>query len=317
MLAQAFQPDYAQLMREESLSVLAVEDDMISLAFLQAQIEGLSHHMVPARNGKEALDVLAAGAERIDVVLMDREMPILDGLSAVKRMKDSPALRRIPVIMITGADRTEDMREGLDAGVFYYLTKPVDAEMLRSVLAAAMREAKQSRTLADELGKHKASFELIDTCKFCFRTLSEAERLAAFVANCFPDPTRVVSGLGEILVNAVEHGTLGIGYDRKGELVEAGIWRAEIERMQGLAEHAGKSVTATVAHKPDGVYFVVEDQGAGFDWRRFLQIDPARAGDNHGRGIAQANAQSFDRLTYNEAGNKAVAFVGLTKQLEW
>lgn len=309
--------DYSLLHDDRSISVLAVEDDMLSMEFLKAQITDLGHRMFVAQDGQQALAVLEENIKDIDVVLMDREMPVMDGLTAVKRMKDSRTMRNIPVIMVTGADSTEEMREGLDAGVFYYLTKPVDEKMLRSVLSAAVREAEQSRTLSEELGKHKASFDLIDTAKFKFSTISEAESLAAFLANCFPDPERVVSGLGELLVNAIEHGNLGIGYEAKTTLVENGTWRSEVERLQTLPQHAHKKAMATIAHKDGGTYVVIEDRGDGFPWKKYLQIDPARAGDNHGRGIAQANSTSFDRLTYNEKGNQAVAFVGVNKQLEW
>ncbi len=305
------------LLEKERISVLAVEDDQFSMKFLEAQISNLEHKMLTAENGQEALSVLKQNIGKIDVVLMDREMPVMDGLKAVKRMKDDPTLRNIPVIMVTGADSTQEMREGLDAGVFYYLTKPVEEDMLRSVLAAAVREAKQSKILSEELGKHKASFDLIDTAKFKFQTLAQAESLSAFIANCFPDPQRVLAGIGELLINAVEHGNLGITYAEKTELIDAGTWRAEVERRQGLPQNENKFATATVAHKDNGTYVVIEDQGDGFDWKNFLKIDPARAGDNHGRGIAQANSVSFDKLTYNEKGNQAVAFVGNEKQLEW
>lgn len=309
--------DYSLLDKDEPISVLAVDDDVFSMTFLESQITELGHNIFQADNGQKALEVLSANKNSIDVVLMDREMPVMDGLTAVRRIKDNPELRNIPVIMVTGADSLEEMQEGLDAGVFYYLTKPVEEGMLRSVLSAAVREAQQSKTLATELGKHKTSFDLIDTCKFKFSTLAEAESLSAFIANCFPDPERVLSGLGELLINAIEHGNLGIGYDEKTALVEAGTWRAEVERMQQLPEHAEKCAIATIAHKEDGTYVVIEDQGAGFDWKKFMKIDPARAGDNHGRGIAQANTMSFDKLTYNDHGNQAVAFVGTDKQLEW
>lgn len=309
--------DYSLLEKEDPINILAVEDDSLSMSFLQSQITELGHHMLKAENGQEALDALRDKNNQIDVVLMDREMPVMDGLTAVRRMKDNPDLRNVPVIMVTGADSVEEMREGLDAGVFYYLAKPVEEDMLHSVLAAAVREAQQARTLAAELGKHKVSFHLIDTCKFKFKTLSEAESLSAFIANCFPDPERVLPGLGELLINAVEHGNLGVGYDKKTELLEAKTWRVEVDRLQALSEHSEKFATATVTHKDEGTYVVIEDQGTGFDWKRFMKIDPARAGDNHGRGIAQANATSFDKLTYNDHGNKAVAFVGHEKRLEW
>ncbi|MEZ5814459.1 MAG: response regulator [Alphaproteobacteria bacterium] len=305
------------LEKDSPINVLAVDDDDLSMEFLKMQIDELGHNTLSATNGREALSILETEHNKIDVVLMDRIMPVMDGLSAVKRIKDRPLLRNIPIIMVTGADSVEEMREGLDAGVFYYLTKPVKEEMLRSVLEAAVREAKQTKTLARELSKHHTSFNLIETAKFNFRTLTEARSLAAFIANCFPDPERAVSGLGELLINAIEHGNLAIGYDRKTQLVEDGTWESEINRLQKLPEHEHKFATATVAHKIDGTYVVIEDQGRGFEWKNFLQIDPARAGHNHGRGIAQANTMSFDKLTYNQSGNQAVAFVGINKQLEW
>lgn len=299
------------------IHILAVEDDLLSMTFLEKQIDALGHRIHKASNGHEALAALAAHPGHIDVVLMDREMPVMDGLEAVKRIKQNPALRNIPIIMVTSADSLPEMREGLDAGVFYYLTKPVKDDMLRSVLSAAVREAQQSRTLAEELGRHKTSFNLIDTCKFRYQTLAEAESLAAFIANCFPDPERVLGGLGELLINAIEHGNLDIGYDRKTELVALGTWRAEVDRRQALPEHNQKFATATIARKEDGIYVIIEDEGTGFDWKKYLRIDPARAGDNHGRGIAQARAISFDRMNYNEAGNKVVVCAGHDKRLEW
>ena len=221
------------------------------------------------------------------------------------------------MIMVTGADTVDDMKEGLDAGVFYYLTKPVNEYMLRSVLSAAVREAQQKKTLAEELSHHRTSFHLIKTAKFKFQTLEEARSLCAFIANCFPEPERVLSGLGELLINAIEHGILDIGYDRKTTLIDRGTWESEIIRMQNLPENKGKFCNATILHKDEGTYVVIEDPGHGFEWKKFINIDPARAGDNHGRGIAQAKTMSFDKLTFNEKGNQVVAFVGLNKQLDW
>lgn len=305
------------LKTERPMNILAVEDDLFSMNFLKAQIVELGHKVVTAEDGKKAIDILKSSKGSIDVVLMDREMPVMDGLSAIRQMKQDYALRNIPVIMVTSADTMAEMQEGLDAGVFYYLTKPVKEEMLRSVLSAAVREAQQTKTLQEELGRHKTSFGLIDTCRFRFRTLDEAESLSAFMANCFDEPSRVLPGLGELLINAVEHGNLGIGYEHKSELVENGTWRAEIRRLESAPEHQNKFVDATIAHKEDGIYVVITDQGEGFEWKKFLQIDPARAGDNHGRGIAQARAVSFDKLTYNPLGNQVVAFVGKERRLEW
>ncbi|MFN3701690.1 MAG: response regulator [Alphaproteobacteria bacterium] len=302
---------------EENISILIVEDDPLSMQFLAVQIEALEHKFFKAENGLQALDFLESPKNKIDIILMDREMPVMDGIKAVQKIKSNPSLRNIPIIMVTSADTTKEMREGLDAGMFYYLTKPVEPDMLRSVLAAATKEVQQNKTLEFELGQHRSSFHLIETCRFKFKKLEEAESLAAFIANCFPDPKRVLVGLGELMINAVEHGNLGIGYAQKTALIENGTWRGEIERLQSLPQNEDKFVTVTMTHKDDGTYVVIDDCGDGFDWQNYMQIDPARAADNHGRGIAQANALSFDKLVYNAKGNQAVAFVSNKKQLEW
>ncbi len=302
---------------DHALTILVVEDNRIERMFMEEQIKDLGHAMVTAENGKQAIDTLRAMESAVDVILMDRMMPVMDGLTAVRLIKEDINLRKIPIVMITGAASAKDIQEGIDAGVFYYLTKPVNEDVLKSVLSAATREATQNRTLNEELSRHKSSFNLIQTCKFNFRTLEEAESLSAFMAHCFPDPQRVLPGLAELMINAIEHGTYDIGYERKSALIESGTLRAEIQRRQTLPEYHDRFAEAVITHKDNGVYVVITDQGPGFNWRQYMSIEPSRAKDNHGRGIAQANAISFDKLTYNEQGNQAIAFVNKEKQIEW
>lgn len=231
-------------------------------------------------------------------------------------MKESKEFRNLPIVMQTGSDRPEQIKQGIDAGVSYYLTKPVNQDILESVLSAAIRETEQQCLLSHELKKHKTSFNLIDACKFRLKTLVQIENLAAFLANCFPDVERVAGGLAELLINAVEHGNFGITYEEKSKLVADGTWREEIDRRAAMKEYKDKEVTVIYRQKPEGWYVTIIDQGDGFDWKNYLHIDPARAADNHGRGIAQASAMSFDKLTYNDVGNEVTAFVSREKKLE-
>ena len=302
---------------ERILTILVVEDDRIERMFMEEQIKDLGHVMTAAENGEQALQKLRDAANPIDIILMDKMMPVMDGLTAVRRIKEDADLRKIPIVMITGAATARDIQEGIDAGVFYYLTKPVNEDVLKSVLSAATREANRMRALNEELGRHKSSFNLINTCKFHFRTLDEAESLAAFMAHCFPDPQRVLPGLAELMLNAVEHGICEIGYERKSDLIDSGTLRAEVQRRQSLPEYKDRFAEAVITHKDNGIYAVIADPGPGFHWRQYMAIEPSRARDNHGRGIAQANALSFDKLTYNESGNQAIAFVGKTPPLQW
>jgi len=318
MQRQPYTFDTAALLDEaRPINILVVDDNRIDLAFLQEQIKTLGHNSVQATNGEEAIMTLRGMKDQVDVILMDREMPFMDGLKAIRRIKDDRDLRKIPIIMVSSADQKNDITAGIDAGVFYYLTKPVDEDMLRSVLNAAKREMQKIKILGGELKRHKNSFNLIHTCKFNFSALEEAESLAAFIANCFPDPERAFPGLAELMINAVEHGNLGIGYEYKTALVDNGTWRAEVERRQSLEDYKDKAAEIVVNRKDGGIYVVINDDGPGFEWKRYLTIDPARAGDNHGRGIAQAKTVSFDKLTYNEKGNQVVAFAHDIPTLEW
>lgn len=299
------------------LRVLIVEDSRMERIFLAKLLEEFDYDIIEAENGQEALDVLLGDAQPVDIVLVDKMMPVLDGLSVVIRMKEEPKLSKIPVIMITGAANNRDMAEGIDAGVFYYLQKPLDRGVFHSVLTAAVREVKNNNGLLQELRRQSSALYLMETCKFVIRTIDDAEALAAFIARSFPEPQRTVNGLAELMINAVEHGIYKLGYAAKSELISLGIWRAELEKRAQLPEYASQSVEVVVSRKPDGHYVVITDAGEGFEWSKYLNIDPARATDNHGRGIARALAESFDRIAFNTKGNQVVAFVSNTPSLKW
>jgi len=144
-----------------------------------------------------------------------------------------------------------------------------------------------------------------------FRTLHEATELANVLAAAYPEPERVVVGLTELLVNAVEHGNLGITYREKAALLESGQLQAEIERRLALPELATRRVKATLHRTDDAVVTTIEDEGEGFDWRPYDDYDPERALDPNGHGIAIARGVSFDEVTYRGRGNVVVALVRL------
>lgn len=307
----------SQNMPQRQPLILAVDDDRTLRMMLVTMLQDLGYETLEAQNGKEALSIILERKGDIDAVLLDREMPVMDGMELIMRLKENKHVRNLPIIMQTGSDKPEQIKQGIDAGVFYYLTKPVNQDVLKSVLLAAIRETGQQRLLSDELKKHKTSFNLMQNCIFHFKTLLEAEQLAAFIANCFPDPERTIGGLAELLVNAVEHGNLGITYEEKSALITQGNWRKEIDHRNQLDEYINKKVEVIFSRKDKGCFVSIRDEGKGFDWKNYLFIDPARSADNHGRGIAQAKAQSFDSLTYNSIGNEVVAFVGHAQHLEW
>jgi hypothetical protein len=158
---------------------------------------------------------------------------------------------------------------------------------------------------------------LINNCQFFIKTLIEAESLACFVANCFPDPERVVPGIAESLINAIEHGNLGVTYKEKTWLTKEGTWRKEVSRRSFLPEYKDKTVEVVFRKEEDAFIIKIIDCGEDFSWKNYLEIDPARELDNHRRGIAQSNAISFDSLVYNSEGNEVAGIVSNDESLDW
>lgn len=301
--------------------ILAVDDDRVILMILEERLKHKHYEVECVRSGVDAMDLLKRTPDHYDVVVLDREMPVMTGLEMVRQMKAHPLLKEIPVVMQTGSGRPEQIKEGIEAGVFYYLTKPVEENLLYAVVEAALRETEQRRVLRQLVGRHQGCFQKMQTAKFLINTLDEAEDLSGFLANCYPDPSRTLIGLAELIVNAVEHGAYKIGYEEKSMLLSRGAWRQEMARRAEMPEYKERQVEVLMQRKPEGIYVQISDPGEGFDWKRYLTIDPARASHAHGRGIARANIQSFDKLQYLEKGNRVIAVVYLGKlqksPLEW
>lgn len=309
-----------QIKPTERTTILAVDDDRISMTILEQALETFGYTVVTARSGAEALSILDERGVAIDAVILDREMPGLSGMDVLARMKASPSLSSIPIIMLTGSGAASQIQEGIDAGVYYYLVKPANGPLLKSVIGAALRESHQLQELSYELTRHDIAARAIQNCRITVRTLEEAQDTARLLATCFPNPERVVVGLMELITNAVEHGNLGVGFEEKGRLIDSGQWKQEVNRRLALPNFKDMSVDVIYQHKEEGWLVQITDQGAGFDWRKFWNIDPARATANHGRGIARARIGAFDRLAYNEAGNQVTAMVeakAADADLEW
>ena len=181
------------------------------------------------------------------------------------------------------------------------------------MLTPRIDTAPQVQQLRDE----KDAFDLVETCKFRIRTPEDAARAAAMAAHMFHDPDRVRAGLYELLINAVEHGVLEIGYALKTRLIADNMWQEEVRRRLSLPDNRKKHAEMVVARRQDGVVAVITDPGKGFEWQRYLTIDPARAADTHGRGIAQARSACFDRLTYNDDGTQVVAWSRDAPDIAW
>ncbi len=302
------------LIKSENLtpsSILVVDDDRIALMTLEVLLQSQGYTVITAISGKSACEIIEKEHKVIDAILLDRMMPEMDGFQVIEWLKKQQNLTKIPIIMQTGSDRPDQIKEGIDAGVFYYLTKPIAEEVLRSVVSSAVKESKQKKVLRSELSSHRSSFKLMNRAVFQVQTISEAENISCFVANCFPDPETVLPGVAELIVNAVEHGNLSISYEDKTALLLSGGWREEVDKRAQLPENIKKRVEIDFVKEGNKYVIKISDQGSGFFWQKYMNADPSRALENHGRGIARAN-MIFSKLEYNKEGNQVFATIDST-----
>jgi phosphoserine phosphatase RsbU/P len=291
--------------------ILVVDDNPLDRKLLQAHLAPHGYKLEFAQDGVEAMQMLERDPLPYDLVILDRIMPRLSGLEVLTRIKEDARLRTLPVIMHTAASSQEQVVEGIRAGAYYYLVKPYDPETLRAMVATASRDFGEYRRLQEQLKRGLECLSLIRNATLRIRTVQQAHDTAIVLANACPDPPNAVIGLTELLVNAVEHGNLGISYEEKTALNASNRWSEEIERRLASPQYSGRYVVVNLERDDDSLRFTIRDEGAGFRWASFLTVDPHRAFHTHGRGIAISRAVSFDAVEYRGRGNEVVATIHL------
>ena len=294
--------------------ILAVDDEALNLEILLEYFADECALSLETADGGEAAWALLQNPENdYKAILLDRMMPGLDGIGLLKRIKGDARLAGIPVIMQTAANSAAQIREGLEAGAYYYLTKPYRRDNLLAIVQAALIDAEARDALRLQLHSHINSLQFLKQAEFSIRTVDEASQLASFIARACPNAEMVVMGISELLINAIEHGNLGLSYAEKSSLKRDDCWRPEIDRRAALATNIVKEVKLQFQRDMHSITLRVIDQGHGFDWQSFLEIDPERAFDPNGRGIALARLLSFSTLIYEGGGNTAVATISLAE----
>ena len=110
-------------------TVLVVDDNPSDLDRLTKLVSGAGYQVSTAVNGKLALDAVAKS--KPDCILMDVNMPEMDGFAATRQLRNNPETKDIPVVLVTAKDQKADKAWGQMLGAKGYITKPyVDAEVL-------------------------------------------------------------------------------------------------------------------------------------------------------------------------------------------
>ena len=124
----------------EGRRILIVEDDIRNVYSLSSVLEPRGAIVQIARNGQEAIEALQAqdSSGLIDLVLMDVMMPVMDGLTATRKIRSEPQWAKLPIVMLTAKAMPDDQERCIDAGANDYMAKPIDVDKLLSLVRVWM-----------------------------------------------------------------------------------------------------------------------------------------------------------------------------------
>ena len=293
------------------MKVLIVDDDRDSRDLLKSLVEEQGYPAAVAPDGRLGLE--AFRRFQPDVVFSDVRMPEMDGLELLEaiRREDQSTI----FILVTGFGCEEYAIRALRQGADDYIHKPIfDTDFVPLV-----------RKYADLVGDRSADREV--RAMFAHRTFSLeldnepervpsiAGRLLAETGDAIPmeEQAGVRTGLVELLMNAIEHGNLGITYEQKATALRAPEGMTELTRRRlEQPELAVRRVTVHFRMDARTCEWIIVDEGAGFDWQA---VPDATQGEalyaSHGRGIMLSRLY-FDAVEYQGLGN----VVRLVKRLD-
>jgi two-component system NtrC family sensor kinase len=209
--------------------VLAVDDSMTYLQELASTLRVEGYDVVLAQSGEEALEMLAA--QPVDCIMLDLMMPGLSGAETCRRIKASPGVRDIPLIMLTAVEGRAALIEGLGAGADDYIPKASDFDVLKARLRAQLRRKQfedEHRKIREELLRSELEAAEARTARRVAETrvalTQELERknaeLEAFsysVSHDLRGPLRTIDGFSQVLMedNAAQLDELGMEHLRR------------------------------------------------------------------------------------------------------
>ncbi len=327
--------------------ILVVDDEKLLRDLLAEELQDMDHSVIQAEDGNVALAIIKK--TKPDLVISDINMPNMDGIELLQALHaEAPELAATPFIFLTAMGNREDIIVAKNLGVDDYLSKPLDFELLKATLQARLGAIKRTDLAISEKFKNfyqrieEVAGEQIDQkdmsiddifdrylkyakqakqvlpgalnlnqASYSFKRIEEAEVIAFSLASICPNPETTGVGLLELLVNAVEHGNLCIGYEEKSALLKSKKYSEEIERRLNLTNYKAREVYVDFRREGKKGVFKITDSGDGFDWQKYIEFDPARLSHQHGRGIAMASSLCFASLEYQGNGSCVVASVEL------
>lgn len=265
--------------------ILAVDDSLTYLEEIAEQLRAEGYEVVRATSGEEALTLIAV--EQVDAILLDLIMPGLSGTQTCQQIKNLPAVRNIPLIMLTALDDPDAVVRGMNAGADDYVVKSVDFDVIKARLRAQLRRKQfedenrrmRERLLKKEVEAHVAKekaearatllVQLEEKNRDLERLNHELQTFAYSVSHDLRQPLRSIDGFSHVLLEEY-----GPRLDDRGRHYLERV-RAGAQRMGDLIQ--GLLVLSRVTRKELSRTSLRLDDIALRIFERLREMDPQRA----------------------------------------
>lgn len=294
------------------MKILIVDDEPSVLEFLVESIRLQGHQAVTARDGCEGLEIFRAEAP--DLVMSDVDMPRMGGLeflSAIRKLD-----LEVIVIVFTGLGNEKIALESMQRDANDFIRKPFHHKDLIPII-------EKYAGIVESRKKGQETPNLMMSKTFVLEFDNQLKMVPLIVRQILQEVGNTISaehqlgvriGLTELIVNAIEHGNLGISYEEKQAAMATDMYGFDTLVSARLAkpELAGRRVIVEGWLTKEQWRWKVSDDGEGFDWTSLsTPLSPENLEQPNGRGIFIAQLQ-FDRLEFLGKGNQ----VQITKRIK-
>jgi CheY-like chemotaxis protein len=125
--------------QQQPQTILVIENEISNRILIERVLSTKGYHCLSASNGREALDLL--DREAVDLILTDLSMPVLDGYSTTRLIRERPALSHVPIVAVTAYALSDESEAARLAGCNEYLTKPFKPRQLLDVVERLLPQA--------------------------------------------------------------------------------------------------------------------------------------------------------------------------------
>jgi CheY-like chemotaxis protein/anti-sigma regulatory factor (Ser/Thr protein kinase) len=282
-------------------AVLVVDDEESLRSLLVRVLEREGFMPFTATNGEQAIELFREHSP--PVVVSDIRMPKMDGLTMLREIRKID--RAAAVILMTGQGNEEILLSALRGGAANFFKKPFNSRELvdeiRRIIGFRL-ETRRSALFSPYLTEETKSFVLPPGVPIYSPVVDQI----ALQLPCLVPAEEILNlkiGIEEMIVNAIEHGSLGIGFEEKSLAIRDGRLTELMALRSEEARRTGRRVFISSRLSRETFTITIRDEGKGFDWRALPAVVPENLLTFNGRGIFLTKIY-FDEVEFNDAGNE-------------